>query len=427
MRPIPLAAFALALGACPGPSEPEDSAATVLVDLYGTVTDPYLADAPVDGAWVLLDLGDEQIGLRTGSDGSFSMPGLPGDHPVSITVALEEHMAVSYTGLLLQDLILPLELATHARDLGRYPTESMTIGGTVSGAPVGSYVMFFGPHDGPQDGSYIDYVQVGSEEPVAYELEVELVLPGTEYALSALAFDGSSWEIQAAAAGTVGWGGEEILDFALDPAALQDLAVEAAAPRLDGVAVTGFDPQYCSSVAVVHLGESMSTTTGYNRGCEELGGGFGFDLGFTSTEGYTERLQLYLFDDLATGSYAFGSLPIPDGATALDVTLLDSPILDHHEELGRGGEIAWEPVEGASGYMLYGYDADGSLAWYLYPPAGETRLQFPRFPEDFDTDVILEDGDWAVISRHIVYDDSGSLDQSEPYLGSISHGGQLFL
>ncbi len=425
MRLAPLAA--LALIACPGPGDTGDTAPGSLVDLYGSVMDPYLADAPLDGAWVLLDLGDEQIGIRTGSDGSFSMPGLPGDQPVSVTVALEDHMAVTYSGLLLQDVTMPLDLRTHARDLGSYATEAMTIRGVVSGAPVGSYVMFFGPNDGPQDGSYIDYVQVGSEEPVAYEISVERVLPAVDYALSALAFDGQDWVVQAAGAGTVSWGGSETLDFELDPDALQGLAVDAAAPSLDGVPVSGFSDEYCSSMAVAHLGESMSTTTGYNRACEQGAGSFGFDLGWVPVEGYTDRLQMYLFDDYTTGTYAFGSVAIPEGATSLEIGLLDSPVLDHHDELGQGGEIGWEEVEGVTGYMLYGYDHDGSLAWYLYPSGLGTSFTFPRFPEEFDGATILEDGNWAVISRHLHYDDAGSLDQSQPYLGSITHGGQLFL
>ncbi len=420
---------ALALTACPGPADTAETGlpAVELVDVWGTVSDPYLALGPVDGAWVLLDTGDEQIGVRTGADGSFSIPGIPGNRAVTLTVAHEDHMAVSYSGLLLGEASMPLDLRTHARDLGSYATESMTISGTISGAPVGSYVMFFGPNDGPQDGSYIDYVQVSSEDPVDYAIDVELVYPGTDYALSAMAFDGTSWEVQAAQAGTVSWGGSETLDLELDPDALQDLAVTADAPALDGVAITGFDDSYCSSVATVLLGESMSTTTGYNRGCEDLEGGFGFDVGFSPTDGYTDRLQLYLFDDYTTGSYAFGSVAIDEGASALDIALLDSPLLAHHEELGQGGEISWEPVEGVTGYMLYGYDSDGSLAWYLYPSGLETSFTFPSFPADFDASIILEDGNWAVISRHILYDDAGSLDQSEPYLGSITHGGQLFL
>jgi hypothetical protein len=426
MRLVCLAA--LSLCACPGPADTADSGGPgVPVDLWGTVRDPYLADAPVDGAWVLLDLGDEQIGVRTGADGSFSMPGLPGSRPVSITVALEDHMAVTYSEVLLGEVTMPLELRTHARDISSYATERMTIAGTVSGAPVGSYVMFFGPTDQDLGTSYLDYVQVGSEEPVAYEIEVELVMPGSDYALSALAFDGSSWLVQAAAAGTVPWGGSETLDFTLDPGALQDLAVSAAAPSLDGVPVAGIEPDYCSSMAVTHLGESMSTTTGYNRGCDDSVDPFVFDLGWVPVEGFTDRLQLYLFDDLASGSYAFGSLPIPEGASSLDVTLLDSPILAHHDELSQGGSIGWEPVEGVTGYMLYGYDGDGSLAWYLYPGTSEPGFTFPRFPADFDASQVLVDGSWAVISRYVVYDDAGALEQSEAYTGSITHGGQLFL
>ncbi len=429
MRLLPLALLAPALlCACPGPTDSAvDTGEPSSVDLWGTVTDPYLADAPMDGAWVLLDIGDEQIGLRTGADGSFSVPGVPARKSMSITIAAEDHMGVTYTGLVPGDLTMPLELRTHARDLDSYATESMTISGTIIGAPQGSYVMFFGPNDGPQDGIYIDYVEVSTHDPISYEIEVELVSPETDYVLGALAFDGSSWEVRASAAGAVAWGGSETLDLSMDPDALQGLAVTATAPTLDGVTVTGFADEYCGSMANTHLGESMSTTTGYNRACDQDAGGFAFDVGWSPVEGYTDRLQLYLFDDYTTGSYAFGSLPIPDGASSLDVTLLDSPRLEHHEDLTQGGEIAWEPVEGASGYMLYGYGGDDSLAWYLYPSGTEPSFVFPRFPTDFDGGMILEDGNWAVISRHVIYEDDGSLQQSEPYLGSISHGGRLFL
>ncbi len=419
---------ALCLTACPGPGDTADSGGPAeLVDVWGVVTDPYLALAPVDGAWVLLDTGTEQIAVRTGADGSFSVPGVPGDRPVSVTVALEDHMAVSYTDLLLGQATMPLDLRTHARDLGSYATETMNISGTVSGAPVGSYVMFFGPTDADLGTSYLDYVQVSTEDPVDYDLEVELVMPDVDYAISAMAFDGDSWLVQAAAAGTVTWGGSETLDFTLDPEALQDLAVSVPPPLLDGASIPGIDPDYCSSMAVTQLGESMATTTGYNRGCDDSGVSLALDVGWVPVDGFTDRLQLYLFDDYTTGTYAFGSLPIPDGAESLDVTLLDSPILEHHEELGQGGSVGWELVDGATRYMLYGYDNDGLLAWYLYPGGDEPSFTFPRFPADFDSTLILEDGDWAVISRHVVYDDDGALEQSEAYTGSITHGGPLFL
>ena len=418
----------LFLVACPGPSDTADSGGPAeLVDVWGVVSDPYLALAPVDGAWVLLDTGAEQIGVRTGADGSFSVPGVPGDRPVSVTVALDGHMAVTYTDLLLTETTMPLDLRTYARDLGSYATETMGISGTVSGAPVGSYVMFFGPNDGPQDGTYIDYVQVSSADPVEYELEVELVAPDVDYALSALAFDGDSWVVLGAAAGTVTWGGSEGLDLAMDPEALQDLAVSVASPSLDGVPISAIPEDYCSSMAITQLGESMATTTGYNRGCDGSGASFALDLGWVPVDGFTDRLQLYLFDDLATGTYAFGSLPIPAGAASMDVVLLDSPILEHHEELGQGGSVGWEPVEGATSYMLYGYDSDGLLAWNLYTGNDEPSFTFPTFPADFDSSAILEDGDWAVISRQVVYTDEGALEQSEAYTGSITHGGPLFL
>jgi hypothetical protein len=180
-------------------------------------------------------------------------------------------------------------------------------------------------------------------------------------------------------------------------------------------------------MAITQLGESMSTTSGYNRACDQGGDSFGFDVGWIPAEGYTDRLQLYLFDDSATGSYAFGSLPISEGSSSLDVTLLDSPNVHHHDELTQGGRVTWDEIEGVSGYMLYGYDEDGSLAWYIYPGSLESSFTFPVFPPEFDTSTILEDGGWAVISRHVVYTDEGLLEQGEAYLGSITYGGQLFL
>jgi hypothetical protein len=428
MRTPLLALAPVLLVACPAdPVESGDTGEATAVDLWGTVTDPYLHGAPVDGAWVLLDLGDEQVALRTGADGSFALPGLPGERPVTITVAGEGAMAVSYAGVRLAEATMPLELSTHQRDIGSYATERMTISGTVSGAPVGSYVFFFGATDAATDTSYLDYVQVSSEDPVPFEVAPELILPGADYTLGALAFDGSDWIVQASSAGTVTWGGSEALDLVLDPEALQDLAVSAAAPSLDGEPVSILPDDLCHSLAVTHLGESMSATTGYNRACEAQGDGFALDVGWAPVEGFTDRLQLYLLEDLGTGSYAFGSLRIPEGATTMDVTLLDSPILEHHDELMQGDGVGWQGVEGASSYMLYGYDEQGSLAWYLYPAAGALSFTVPSFPEDFDPAVILEQGSWAVVGRHLVYGDDGLLDQSEDYTGSITHGGQLFL
>ncbi len=404
-----------------------DTSDPTKVDLSGNIGDPYLDYAPVDGAWVLLDLGDEQLSIRTGSDGSFSMPGLPADSPMSFTVAAEGYLAVTYADVVLEGIEMPLQLGTHLRSLDSYATESMTISGTVSDAPLGSYVFFFGATDEASDSSYLDYVQVATEEPVEFELQPALVLPGTEYTLGALAFDGSDWIVQAAGASTVSWGGSEQVELSLDPDELQSLAVSAAFPSLDGQIISAPPEEYCHSIAVTHLGESMSTTTGYNRSCDDGSEALDLDLGWVPIEGYTDRLQLYLFEDLSTGSYAFGSLKIPQGANELEVELLDSPVLDHADSVSQGDSISWQPVDGASGYMLYGYDEQGSLAWYLYPGTDRHSIALPRFPADFDVGTIAEQGSWAVISRHIVTTDEGDLDQSEDYTGSISQGGAFQL
>ena len=220
---------------------------------------------------------------------------------------------------------------------------------------------------------------------------------------------------------------EDAFELALDPDGMQSRAVTTNRPSFDGEPMGSIDPDLCHSLAVTHLGESMSTTTGYNRDCEERDDGWLLDVGWMPAEGWTDRLQLYLMDDPTFATYAFGSLPIPQGATELDVALLDSPELDHHDTVGQGDAISWQPVDGVSGYMLYGYDGDGSLAWYLYPDDLETSLTVPRFPADFEPSIIADGGAWAVIARHIVYTDDGELDQAEDYTGSITHGGDLSL
>ncbi len=428
MRHALLACFVLA--GCPSPAVDSGDTDSLpeTVDLEGVVTDPYQYDAAVDGAWVLLDLGDEQLALRTGSDGSFSMPGLPADQPVTITVAAEDHLAVTYDGVMLGEAEMPLELATHLRDLDSYATETTTITGVVSGAPVGSYVFLFGPTDEAITDSYLGYgLATVEDEPVTVEIEPQLVLPDDDYVVGVLAFDSDSWDVVAAGSATVSWGGEASFELELEPEAMHDLTVTTNRPLLDGQALGSVDPDLCHSLAIAHLGESMSTTTGYNRSCDEDDAGWILDVGWMPSDGYTDRLQLYLLTGDDFDAYAYGSVPIPEGAAELEVTLLDSPVPDHRDTVGQGDVISWQPVDGAGGTMLYGYDGDGSLAWYLYADEDASSITVPRFPVDFDPTIIVDGGSWAVISRTIVYAEDGSLEQSEDYLGSIAQGGGLDL
>ena len=233
-----------------GPADNDSAESEPTVELSGTVTDPYLDLLPVDGAWVLIDTTDEQLSIRTGADGSFSMPGLPGDVPVSITVAAEDHMAVTYSGVVLSEVTMPLDLRTHQRSLDGYATESKTVTGTVTGAPSGSYVLFFGPTDAPSEDSYLAYTRAVGEEEASFEFS------------------------------TVTWGGTEVVALEMDPEALVDLAVTTNAPSLDGELLDHLDPDFCNSIAIAHLGESMSTWSGYNRGCEDDDGGFLVDVGY---------------------------------------------------------------------------------------------------------------------------------------------------
>jgi hypothetical protein len=407
------------LAASTGCPTADDDDAGARIDLEGVVIDRNLDDAPVADAWIVLDTGDELITARSGGDGSFLIPEVPSSAPVTLTVAGEERRATTYLGRILADEELPLELGCEYRETSYYDLPMILISGTFTGAPQGSYVIFSG------EGvlSY-DYIPVESTAPTAFQFEAEIGAGDAEYFFVGLAFDGTTGEALAAAAVTVDVADEVDVDVELthdDPTAM---TVSASQPLLDGEPLTALDETYTSSLGMVYAGEGFGGFVGWTRGWTATDDGFDLDVSYVPIDDHPARINVYLAEDLSTaGAFAYGSIPFEPGATELDLELMDSPVLDGGGDFGPGGTVAWEPIEGATDYLLYALDGDVLAWWFL---ADSPTFTFPRMPDDFDTSIILDDSaDWTARAYQRTEDAEGGTDTTQPYLVSETPGGEI--
>ncbi len=409
-------ALILGITGCPTTGDDDDDEGRI--DLEGTVIDRNLDDAPVADAWILLDTGDELITARSGADGSFLIPEVPGSAPVTLTVAGEERRATTYLDRILVDEDLPLELGCEYRDMTYYDLPIIVVSGTFTGAPVGSYVMFSG--EGVLSYDYF-YVETAATE---FQFEAQVAPDAEEYFFTGLAFDGNSGEALAAAAVTVAVEANVDVDVELTHDDPTSLAVTTTQPLLDGEPLTALDPTYTSSLGMVYAGEGVGGFVGWTRSWSATDDGFDLDLTYVPIDDQPARLNLYLAEDLTTaGAFSYASIPFEPGATELDVEVLDSPVLDGGGDFGPGTTVSWEAVEGATDYLLYALDGDALAWWFL---ADTPAFTFPRMPDGFDTSIILDDtAEWTARAYQRTEDAEGNTDVDQPYFVSETLGGDI--
>lgn len=390
-----------------------------LVSFEGIVVDPVMDDAGVADAWIIVDTGDELISVRSGADGGFSIPDLPGDTAITLTVAAEDRRAVTDGGLVLADEDLPLEISCAYRDIDFYDFPTMTISGTVSGAPVGSYLFFNGPDYWGQD-----YLEVESTTPVPFQFVVDVLGVDAEtYTFAAMALDGTTGDILGAAAATVDVADSAEAHLEWGKAGLADLLITTNQPSLDGVLLEELDSsEYIANLSLVFAGEDRGAILGWAEGWEAIESGFEISAWYTPVAGFTHSVSAYLTDDIMDdGPFAYGRVPLDAGDTAVHVNVLDSPALDDAGDFGPGGTISWAQVPGAEHYSVYILD-DDMASWWLHTES--TEVSFPRLPEGFDTSLLAGGGQWYVrASKNAVVD--GEFDLTQPYLVSVTPGGQL--
>jgi len=256
----------------------DDDVATL--DLEGTVIDPYLDGVGVSDAWIIVDTGSEVISTRSGGDGSFAIPALPSEIPISLTFAGEDRQALTYPDAILAEYELPLEIALPYRSASYYDLDTMWISGTISGAPVGSWVMISAPslYDYP-------YYYVESEAAVEYEFEVT-VFDEESLSFSVIAQDGTTGELLAAGAAEVPVGEDADVDVELEDSEPTDVTVTVNQPVLNGEPLAQLDLNYQSSLGLVYLG-GFGPLAGWTRHWSQALDGFELVVDHVPLEGYT--------------------------------------------------------------------------------------------------------------------------------------------
>ena len=399
----------LALGGCTSSGtigDDDDSAAgddddddddtggsTDTLDLEGVVVDDYLDGAPVSDAWIVVDTGDELISARSSGDGSFSIPALPAQTPIALTVAGENRRALTYADLVLADVEMPLELTCHYRDTTYYDFPTIHVSGDVIGAPEDTYVVISGP--GMEDYPYFLAEDDGS---TAFEFEAVVFGDPETYVFSALVQDGYTGELLGAGAAEVDVASEVEVDLELVAAEPLDLAVSVNQPLLNGEPLDALDDYYVSSVGLVNVGE-YGALAGWTSSWDFTGSGFDIFVDYVPIDGFQHQINLYLAEDLtAQGDFSYLSIPFDAGIEDLELVAMHSPVLSTDGDFGPGVTVSWDPVDMAESYGLYVMDGD-EPAWWISTDL--TEVTFPRFPDGFDTDLILgTEGEWAVRAQY---------------------------
>ncbi|MFH1462762.1 MAG: carboxypeptidase-like regulatory domain-containing protein [Pseudomonadota bacterium] len=391
-----------------------DSAAPpALADLSGTLLDYYEGDAPVEGAWVVVDDGEAVISTRTGADGSFSLPGLPAEAPVTLTFLAEDREAMTFLGFVVGDHEMPIALhGCSLRDLAAYERPTLEVEGTLSGAPQGSYVLLYGEDD------YHDYVSGAGDAPVPFGFTAHLSEGAERFRFSAFAIDAGYATLGVAYEEVDATGGDVTgLDLTLTPAeALSPLTIAFDAPTLDGVLLAEIPEENCIYAGSAFPGVDSGVVTGWAETCSDTASGFEVSMSYLPTA--DDHVSVYAAPDLDGATYAWAIVPIT--GASMQVPLLDSPVLDSPDTFGPGTALSWAPVAGAREHTLAIYDDEG-VAWRFY--GGEGEAAFPDLPEGAPLPALRGAAAWMVYARDYTVADDGTLDTTAPYLLSAATGG----
>ena len=375
--------------ACQGDLGVDDDDDTGLLDLEGTVMDS-VVDLPVSDAWIIVDTGDELISARSGGDGTFSIPALPADEPIILTLAGDDRTARTNLDFVVSELELPFEPTLNYRSSDYYDLNRVTVTGNAVGVPNGHGVLISG--DGMLE---YEYLYQEGEGPIFFEFDVERLDLDEPFVFTGLVYNQQA-EIVTAGAAEVDLNDPSVeIEFG-DTAPLE-LTVNAPSVLLDGEPLTELDDEYATSLCTVFLGESWGAYTGWNASWEGDENGFTYHASYVPLEGYQTRAAIYLSDDLMDGpNLSYANEPLEEGATELTAAPLDSPLLSTHEDFAPGVSVSWDPIEGANGQTLYVID-DDEVSWWIFTEGNE--VAFPQLPDGFDTTLLLEDGEWRGRAR----------------------------
>jgi hypothetical protein len=407
MRPA-LFALQLPLAAC----APGDSSDVEEIDLSIALEDPYTGE-PVPDAWLAIDLGDELISGRTGADGRALLPGLPGDAILDLTVAKQDYAALTMTSIDLSETQQPWTLHLSLADSDGYESRTLTVSGTIRGAPAGAWVLLYG------EGAYYDYLQGMGDEPVPFSFQAPLVGDDDHYQFSAVAID-DDYNLLGVALGEVWEDDAEGLSLDLNAEELTALRVETNLPSLGGVPAPAPPAEWCVQVMMTAPLDASGVVTGWNELCEDTGDGYRLTASHLGLE-REQAATVYLADDYDdTRAFSWAQILVDGPGT---VELLDTPLLDERATLEPGAVLSWSPPAGASSTMAFVKRGD-QVSWLLYP-GDDDHIAYPRLPEDFDTSLLPDSGAWTLYARDYTLDEDGALDATQPYRVAGVVGGEV--
>jgi len=383
-------------------------------EITGVVFDNSLVtNDPIVGAQIVVDYGGDSppISATTDADGRFSVQ-VPTGAAFTVTAAAEGYWAYSFAGLIAGEEPMPLGFSMNLKHaIFMYDVETMTVSGTIEGAPVGSQINFFG---GDRTGA--PTVMVESTDPVPFDFQTELWGDRETADFVVMARDVDTLEVLDAVVLSVPRGDETPVEVVLPGAGTTELAVTANAPTLDGVPLDTFDPAAAYYSATTVLGELYTEPpfawgdTGYATAASIDAGEYSANVRYVPFDDY-RNVALVILND-AAGNYALSAELIEPGATEVDMEMLDSPTLTTDSAFEPGVTISWEPVEGADLYQVMILEI-GEVSWWIL--TRDTELAFPRFPEGFDTSIIATGGEWWVRSvRTAFYSENGFRFREDP-------------
>ena len=415
-RPIAALWMAPALMlACQGDLGVNDDDDTSTMDFEGTIMDT-VVELPVSDAWIIVDTGEELISARSGGDGTFSIPDLPADDPIILTVAGEDRTALTNLEFVLSEREAPIELTLNYRSADYYDLHRVTVSGTALGVPQGHGVLLSG--EGMLEYEYLYQEDTGD---IGFEFDVERIDLDEPFLFTGLVYNQES-RIVTAGAAEVDLN-DPTVEIDLDGgSAAVELTVSSPSVLLDGEPLEELDDEYTTSLCLVYLNDSRGAYTGWTESWEGDEDGFTYNARFAPVAGYPARMAIYLSDDLVDGpTMSYTSEPLPEGVYDVTIDPLDSPQLSTHEEFGPGVTVSWDPIEGSNSQTLYVLD-DDEVSWWIVTEGNE--ITFPTLPDGFDTTLLLDSGEWRVRARYWEEVD-GEMDPDGPYRLAETLGGEL--
>jgi hypothetical protein len=394
-----------------------DDSTVSLATIEGLVVDGLADQMPIGDAWVVVALGDTWVTTRTGADGSFAITDLPASRPVDLSVLAEGRVAVTYEGLIPEELSGVIVFDDNRyRDTSLYDFTTRDVTGTVDGFADGSYLIYYA------DPYWYGYAMPKADEPATFQFEVDVLPDTTDLYLSAVEYDPAGEVSVGAALGVRAIGDKTPFELTIDHD-LSLVTVSVNRPAIGGVPAKHLGTGFCADLGFASPKMAWNAVTGWARNCDESGERFMGELYYLPS-GMGDSLTSYVGNDDFT-VWSGASLPVPDGADEVDIDLLDAALPDVTGDVTLGDTIGFEVDPDATNAYLTVNDDAGTTWYILNLDDAASSVRIPTFPDTLDTSALLTVGEWEIITTHYVYLADGTLDGNATHTYTLTTGGSL--